>query len=291
MSDFCIENGTLKKYKGNDELVIIPDDVIVIESNAFESCTNMVSAILKKNVTLIGDNAFKDCINLLAVLVPSRVKNFDRNTIFSGCTNLESVIFTNPEYEKTYSATKKTLLLKHLKQITRFIGGQIPLGYVIKLIEEYNLPTNRYDAIKEKCNEMRKRIIDGEQSVSCSDKAIHEGYSVDISYKEERAYATKIAERLKTVRKNIIAGGEIYRIYDFCIDEMAERIMNRSEAEEIKYMADNLVVESNDENIFDILNNLSDEKNRRYNSWLLCLYRVKYPHPTRNKKVRDFLDD
>ena len=40
-NDFVIENGVLKKYKGKDPVVTVPDGVTSIGDEAFEYCKNL----------------------------------------------------------------------------------------------------------------------------------------------------------------------------------------------------------------------------------------------------------
>jgi len=68
-SDFVIEGGVLKKYRGNSKEIVIPDTVIEIQGRAFYDC---------KTVTKIT--------------IPSSVKRIEY-ALFSGCDNLRSVEF------------------------------------------------------------------------------------------------------------------------------------------------------------------------------------------------------
>ena len=64
IKDFVIENGVLKKYKGNDAEVVIPDGVTSIGSGVFSECINLTTITIPDSVTSIGDWAFYGCENL-----------------------------------------------------------------------------------------------------------------------------------------------------------------------------------------------------------------------------------
>jgi hypothetical protein len=57
---FNIENNTLYKYTGNDKVVTIPDNVEVINTNAFEDNEN-IEVIIGNNVKRLCYNAINLC--------------------------------------------------------------------------------------------------------------------------------------------------------------------------------------------------------------------------------------
>ena len=56
--DFKIKNGVLKKYKGEDNDVIIPKCVTSIGDNAFDGYCSLTSITIPNSVTSIGYRAF-----------------------------------------------------------------------------------------------------------------------------------------------------------------------------------------------------------------------------------------
>lgn len=115
-SDFVIENGVLKKYKGSSKVVIIPDGVKEIGGGEFlannglnynstitkvvipDSVTKIGVAAFYMNsglseinipdsVTIIGPSAFGSCRSLTEIIIPKNVTTID-NSAFMFCENL-----------------------------------------------------------------------------------------------------------------------------------------------------------------------------------------------------------
>jgi hypothetical protein len=126
LSDFEIINGIhLKAYKGLKSDVVIPDNIMAIDAEAFarneriESvtlpdsvigidnkaflhCKNLKKIDLSKNLQVIGSEAFYGCENLEKIDFPISVRNiFDR--AFSMCKNIRSIKL--PEISKIEKST------------------------------------------------------------------------------------------------------------------------------------------------------------------------------------------
>lgn len=81
MNDFIIENGVLKKYTGNSENVVVPDDVKSIGESAFwRSCIKKVT--LPGKLKSIKSQAFANS-NLTEIEIPDSVTTIGKNA-FSG---------------------------------------------------------------------------------------------------------------------------------------------------------------------------------------------------------------
>ncbi len=105
-----IHNGTCSQYSGLKK-VIISDSVTSVGNQAFMSCVNLTSVIIKgpasigtqafsgcyslseivmDDVTSLGSNSFQSCQNLKKVIIPAGVTTIADDT-FSGCSNLASL--------------------------------------------------------------------------------------------------------------------------------------------------------------------------------------------------------
>ena len=73
MNDFVIEDGVLKKYKGKDRDVVIPNNVTSIGQDAFNRCYSLKSVMIPDGVTSIGRYAFEYCSGLTSVTIPYSV--------------------------------------------------------------------------------------------------------------------------------------------------------------------------------------------------------------------------
>ena len=88
--DFQIENDTLKKYKGSDLDVVVPEHVRKIGSKAFRGKKGIARIKLPRGITEIQDHAFQDCTALQEIELPDSVE-FYGSEIFSGCAALRQV--------------------------------------------------------------------------------------------------------------------------------------------------------------------------------------------------------
>ncbi len=70
-------------------------EIRVIEDEAFADCNNLTSVTFYPNdnkpVWEIKGNAFRNCVSLKSITIPADVHKIE-NTVFSGCTNLESIV-------------------------------------------------------------------------------------------------------------------------------------------------------------------------------------------------------
>lgn len=115
-NDFVIfEDGTLFKYKGNESVIKIPENVTaiaprflsqctieikeviisknvkIIEYDAFLGCKTLEKVTVEKGLVEIGDNAFNQCINLKEVYLSNGVIKIGERA-FSKCTNLKKIV-------------------------------------------------------------------------------------------------------------------------------------------------------------------------------------------------------
>ncbi|MGN0818705.1 MAG: leucine-rich repeat domain-containing protein, partial [Candidatus Coproplasma sp.] len=89
-ANWKIEKDTLVQYKGEDEIVEIPDTVNIIGDDAFEFCKSITSIIIPNSVISIGRRAFKGCSKLKSITIPGSVKEIGEDS-FLECHSLEEV--------------------------------------------------------------------------------------------------------------------------------------------------------------------------------------------------------
>ena len=88
--DFEIENGVLKRYRGNENRVIIPGDVKTISSWAFRKCIHIIDVTIPDSVTEICDGAFQESPRLESVTISGSVSRIG-GSAFMWCRNLKNV--------------------------------------------------------------------------------------------------------------------------------------------------------------------------------------------------------
>lgn len=94
MNDFEIKNGVLKKYRGTNTDVIIPEGVTSIDISAFFGCESLTSVTIPDSVTSIESLAFCQCKSLTSVTIPEGVTSIG-GSAFSFCESLISVTIPN----------------------------------------------------------------------------------------------------------------------------------------------------------------------------------------------------
>ena len=91
------ENWTLKKYRGHDEHVVIPDYITSIAYQAFLKCDTIKTVSIPQSVKVIGSYAFCGCKSLESICIPKNVREI-RECAFTGCENLKSAYFEHEKY-------------------------------------------------------------------------------------------------------------------------------------------------------------------------------------------------
>jgi DNA-directed RNA polymerase subunit RPC12/RpoP len=124
MSDFVIEGGVLKKYRGNAEHLVVPDNVITIGAKAFENCISLVTVIANDKVESVGTSAFANCSRLISVTISAtRIEK----EAFDNCSQLTSVTF------KKEASVGECIF----RRCHNLIEVNIPLNSTIKTVNEY----------------------------------------------------------------------------------------------------------------------------------------------------------
>lgn len=86
---FQIEDGVLKRYRGSQSSVVIPDGVTSIGENAFSGCVGLTSVVIPAGVKSIGNWAFSDCRELISVDMPEGMTDVGHGA-FRCCERLSS---------------------------------------------------------------------------------------------------------------------------------------------------------------------------------------------------------
>ncbi|MBQ9906641.1 MAG: leucine-rich repeat protein [Oscillospiraceae bacterium] len=84
------------------EKVNIPGGVAVIPESAFKGCSNLKSVAIGEGVMSLSYYAFQDCKMLEELVFPKSMTKVTSPLMFSGCNNLKSLTFENPECEISY---------------------------------------------------------------------------------------------------------------------------------------------------------------------------------------------
>lgn len=85
-----IETAT-NKLIGGCQTTIIPSDVTIIGSSAFEGCSNLTQLSIPDGVTTIERYAFEECTSLSGLVLPSNLNSLKENA-FGGCKSLTEMV-------------------------------------------------------------------------------------------------------------------------------------------------------------------------------------------------------
>ena len=146
MSEFIIENGVLKSYKGTDETVKIPDGVSVIDEMAFYGNNTMREIVFPDTVKEIRRNAFSPCNALERLDLPEGLEVLG-DFAFSCCRRLKEISFSSSLSKIGRSAfsmcrsIREIVLPDRLEELERgaFLGctglREVTLGKNVRLID------------------------------------------------------------------------------------------------------------------------------------------------------------
>ena len=76
--------------KSTIKTINLTENIVIINSYAFDTCESLNSIVLQSSVTSINSAAFKGCSVLTELIIPDSVTTI-RDFVFSGCTALESI--------------------------------------------------------------------------------------------------------------------------------------------------------------------------------------------------------
>lgn len=87
---YHIQNGLLVGYTGNEENIVIPQEVSAIDRMVFFSRDNIRTVIIHGSVKTIGNGAFFNCTGLRTAIIGCGVEVIE-DFAFRGCTSLKTV--------------------------------------------------------------------------------------------------------------------------------------------------------------------------------------------------------
>lgn len=155
--EFEIKNGTLIRYNGDKEEVVVPNEVTHIERYAFRNCRtlrhitipgsvmkveplgfpNLESVTIEEGVVFIEDNAFARC-NFKEITIPGSVKSIGK-WAFSSCEKLENIFVS--EKSHFFASVEGVLFSKEKKELLMYPNGKKEKSYTIpndvKVIKEF----------------------------------------------------------------------------------------------------------------------------------------------------------
>lgn len=89
-TDFFVLSGTLKIYKGNEDVVVVPEGVTSIGTGVFRDHKNLREVYLPDSVTSISSEAFAGCSALVKVNLPEGVNSIGPKA-FMDCSSLQTI--------------------------------------------------------------------------------------------------------------------------------------------------------------------------------------------------------
>lgn len=134
--DFEVEV-VLKKYKGNDVDVIIPEGITTIGTFAFNDCKRIKSIKMPQSVTFIDERAFEGCSSLTSIDIPCNVKSIIQ--AFDFCPNLANI--TVDPNNGCYSSEDGVLFNKDKTELIKYPEGKPDYEYSVlnsvRIIDDY----------------------------------------------------------------------------------------------------------------------------------------------------------
>lgn len=88
--ELVVLGDVLIKYLGSDSVVVIPEGIRLIETEAFRDNESLAKVVFPNSLTQVAPAAFRDCINLKEAVVNERLE-FIGSLAFAYCYKLESI--------------------------------------------------------------------------------------------------------------------------------------------------------------------------------------------------------
>lgn len=177
---FCVINGSLVTYTGNDPEVVIPNGTLYIENDLFSDHEEITSLVIPDGVTHIGKRAFKNCKGLTSLEIPEGVLIIESEA-FSGCRNLKNVtipgsiikigsrfeedIFHVPESDVFFGCLKSKLKL-HVYENSAAMEYAQNQGWKYKIIKNKEkaavVQSDENSKTMETLTDLSVRLFDGD---------------------------------------------------------------------------------------------------------------------------------
>ena len=90
MLEFIIEDNKISKCITDEEIVTIPENIIVLKAYSFKDNSFIKKVICSKSVNIIDVEAFCNCINLEEVVIKEGTTIISEH-VFDGCINLKKI--------------------------------------------------------------------------------------------------------------------------------------------------------------------------------------------------------
>ncbi len=108
-SMIIIGNGILYRYRGEEDVVMIPDSVTSITPGAFKNNTAIRQVYVENpssaKLRLIGESAFENCVNLESVVLSANLGTIDERA-FAGNTKLATFVIFGRSLPNLYGTTQ-----------------------------------------------------------------------------------------------------------------------------------------------------------------------------------------
>lgn len=125
---FAIENGVLTAYRGDAEIVIVPDSVTRIAARAFYGKHLMQKVILSNSVTHIDAYAFDHCVSLLTIRISGSVRHIEP-PMTNCCGSIQRILVD--EENTAYCNIGSVLCSADKKSLIRAPEGLDAIAYSI----------------------------------------------------------------------------------------------------------------------------------------------------------------
>ncbi len=116
-TNFEFSNGTITKYNGNAEIVVIPEKingkaVTRIAAGAFRDKSTLKRLVIPKTVVTIDDLAFENCTNLKEVVFFDSVLNVT-NDSFKNCNKISTITINSQRLPKYSGGAEGSFCIKY----------------------------------------------------------------------------------------------------------------------------------------------------------------------------------